>query len=192
MTKRLKAYEYETFYKARRYGYTLKQYENSVRGKKRWDSLSTLKKEIILDNLREGRARKKFKLKFEKLENKKEQIEVYEIVSQSHYDARGKTPKGIPYKTLFEYTTKGYFEHEPDLNKIEKMVKNSLISAFNNGRTGRKGYLKKSAFDTLVENNLRGLKIVKTLIPKEEALNLNKMEAELTIKNNRYTWRGRN
>lgn len=197
--KRNKAYTYNSFAAAKLRGYTKQQYENSKRAKKTWDNLPTLKKESILDNLAAGRRKQKFQRKFGGNEDLQEQasiasdyVYVYEIVSQSHYDARGTTPKGKKYKTLFEYTTKGYFENEPALSTIEKMTKNSLIAAFNSGRKGSGGYLKNSAFNKLVDANLRGVKVQKVKIKASDIGTLNNLDAELSIKNNGNKWIGKN
>lgn len=192
--RKLKAYEYKTFEKARRHGYTRKQFNNSVRSIKAWNSKSELQKEVTLDNLRRGRKRRQLQIKKEKFLLKQQDglIEAYQIVSQSHYDARGRTPKGKKYKTLFEYSTNGFFENEPNFDTIEKMTRNSLISAFNSGSKGKGGYLKNSAFNELVEQNLKGLKVEKVKI-RPEQLN-NKLSAELTILNldTHYKWSGNN
>lgn len=181
MAKR-KAYNYKNAKSANAAGYTTKQYQRSVAGKRAWDNKSKLQKDRTLDNLRRGQARAK------RIQAK--QIEAYEIVSQSHYEARGKTEKGKKYRSLFEYTTKGYFENEPTLDKLETMGKNSLISAFNSGRSGRGGYLKDSAFNTLVEGHMRGIKVQKVKVDRD--LVTNKMSAELKIVNNGNKWKGTN
>lgn len=179
--KKLKAYNYDTFAKARIRGYNLKQYKGSIRAKRTWDNLSTLEKELRIEKLQRG-----LKLKIRETKRAEEEmlIDAYEIVSQSHYDYR---KKGI--KSKFEYTTKGIFSFEPKIDKIEKMVKNSLIGSFNNGAK-KKGYLKGSLFNHLVDNNLKGIQVNKIKVPRNEVNNM--LSAELVINNNGNKWKGRN
>ena len=184
--KKLKAYNYKTFEKARIRGYTKQQWQRSIKAKKTWDNLPELKKEIIIEKLKTYNTLKRNKKKETLITIKKDdKVYAYRISSQSHYIYRSKK-----YNTLMEYTTSGIFENEPKIKTIEKMIKNSLISAFNNGKTGRKGFLKNSVFYHLVDNNIRGLEIEKVLVSKNEIVN--KLSAELTIKNNGNIWRGRN
>jgi hypothetical protein len=192
---RNKAYKYKTFGAARAKGYTFKQYTRSKTAIKTWDNLPQLQKDIRVENLQAGKKKARLKKKFEKKKQlpKDDYVDVYEIVSQSHYDARGINPKTKrPYKTLFEYTTKGYFENEPSFGSIETMTKNSLIAAFNSGKSGNGSYLKRSAFDKLVVANMRGVKVEKVKIKASELNNLNRLDAELSIKNNNSKWIGKN
>jgi hypothetical protein len=183
-----KAYNYSSAKSANSAGFTTKQYKDSVRGKKAWDNKSRLEKEVTIERLRNARRVRRNARRREDAG----MVEAYEIVSQSHYDARGKTPKGKKYHTLFEYTTNGYFQYEPSVDKLETMTKNSLISAFNNGKGGKGGYLKSSAFNKIVDNNLRGIKIQKVRVPVEQVNN--RMSAELSITNqwSKYKWTGKN
>lgn len=183
--RKKKAYEYKSAKAANSAGYSTKQYKDSLRGKKAWDNKSTLEKELTLSRLKRA---SKFARR-QKMYSK--EVVAYEIVSQSHYDARGKTPKGKKYHTLFEYNTRGIFENEPNLDTIEKMVRNSLISAFNNGRS-RGGYLKQNAFNKIVENNLRGIKVQPVKVTAGDVSNRLDAQLDITNQTTKYKWTGTN
>lgn len=179
--KKLKAYNYDTFPKARARGYTLKQWQNSHRAIKAWNNLSTLEQELRVEKLQQGKKRQ---LKEQKRAEEEMLVDAYEIVSQSHYDYR---KKGV--NSRFEYNTKGLFQFEPSIEKIEKMVKNSLMGAFNNGAK-KKGYLKNSLFTHLTDTNLKGVKVNKIKVSRSQINN--RLDAELDIFNNGNKWTGRN
>lgn len=183
-----KAYKYSNVKSANGAGYSSKHYYASVRGFNNWNNKSRLEKEITIERLQNGKKVKRNAQRREETFT----VEAYEIVSQSHYSTRGKTPKGKKYNTLFEYNTSGYFQFEPSIEKLETMTRNSLISAFNSGKKGKGGYLKKSAFNKIVDNNLRGIQIKIVRVPVNLVRNRMNAKLDITNKNSGYKWTGEN
>ena len=128
----------------------------------------------------EGKFLKRQERKAEKLEASK-YTEAYEVETQSSYD----THKKGKYNTVFQYSLKGYFENEPSGDKMETMLKSTLMNRFNSGRT-RKAYLKGSVFDGLIENSIRGYSVRKVRVLKTEVNN--RVQGKLEIKNNGNYW----
>lgn len=126
----------------------------------------------------------------------------FHVMSQSSMDTRGKG-----YNTRFKYLVEGVFEEIPSKEKLSVMIKNSLISAYNNGQRNKGQYLPRDVYESLTQTHLdnfdtaigggsvpelvkgmvRGVEIRKTT---ERASN--QLSAELIIVNNGRKWRGHN
>lgn len=117
------------------------------------------------------------------------EIDAYEVKSQTtEYDGK---------VSHWQYSGEGIFENEPKPEKIETMIGNSLVAAFNNPVVkpivkGKKKYIQKDLFGQLVNDGIRGIEIRKVKVPKSRITN--QMRVKLRIKNKKthYSWEGEN
>jgi len=107
-----------------------------------------------------------------------QEVTVYKIKTSTHYDSKKNNSD-------FTYHATGIFENKPSHENIIKMVKNSLISAFNKGDINGGKYLKEN-----VVNKLVGYEIVEARVKRSEITNY--INAELTINNSGNIWKGTN
>ena len=120
-----------------------------------------------------------------KEEPKKEEVDAWEVISQTSVNTR----REGKYDTKFSYSANGIFEHEPKPELVEKMIKNSMIKAFNSGeKKGR--YIQKNLFGELVDTGIRGVEIRKVKVRKSQVQNT--MKLVLSINNNGKKWKGEN
>lgn len=151
------------------------------------------KKKIKKERIKLKKEKRKLKEKKEKITDRGATLNptIFEVSSQSSVESR--TPRR---KSIFRYDAYGLFENEPSADKIEIMIENGIIAAFNSGKIKGK-YLQKDLFGKLVESGIRGVEIRKKTISKEQLKyfknsgSLNKLEIELQILNNGNIWRGK-
>tara|TARA_Y100000310_G_C20669255_1_gene809345 strand:- start:1053 stop:1559 length:507 start_codon:yes stop_codon:yes gene_type:complete len=136
-------------------------------------------------------ARTRIKYRIPELE-----ADAYEVVSQSSHETKGdsynkKQRDGSMMKiyskfhTQWSYNAEGTFDNQPKVEKLELMIRNSIIGAF--GRS-----VPENVLNTLVQDGIRGIEIRPVMTSKNKVNNRIKLKIEIQDKLRGGTWSNMN